>query len=217
MSSMLARALMVMRSLSLRTHTFTLCVVAGTLLLCLGLFREPNTDVSYSTTSVKKEMDTASASNLTIDIEVASLALNSDTEEQKIQINELSLDEDKEDDSLNVSMEDYLEFSRLVEAEASSEDLYGKTLVANVIVNRIYSDIFPDTLSEVIHDEGQFDPVDNGYIDYVEPSHDAKCAAMRALKREGYSDGALYFQKSAVEKWGDKVFLMRYGNHSFYK
>ena len=217
MSSMLSRALMVMRSLSLRTHTFTLCVVAGTLLLCLGLFREPNTDVSYSTTSVKKEMDTASASNLTIDIEVASLALNSDTEEQKIQINELSLDEDKEDDSLNVSMEDYLEFSRLVEAEASSEDLYGKTLVADVVVNRIYSDIFPDTLSEVIHDEGQFDPVDNGYIDYVEPSHDAKCAAMRALKREGNSDGALYFQKSAVEKWGDKVFLMRYGNHSFYK
>lgn len=162
-------------------------------------------------------MDTASASNLTIDIEVASLTMNSDTEEQKIQINELSLDEDKEDDSLNVSMEDYLEFSRLVEAEASSEDLYGKTLVANVIVNRIYSDIFPDTLSEVIHDEGQFDPVDNGYIDYVEPSHDAKCAAMRALKREDYSDGALYFQKSAVEKWGDKVFLMRYGNHSFYK
>ena len=186
-------------------------------LICLGLFREPNTDVSYSTTSVKKEMDTASASNLTIDIEVASLALNSDTEEQKIQINELSLDEDKEDDSLNVSMEDYLEFSRLVEAEASSEDLYGKTLVADVVVNRIYSDIFPDTLSEVIHDEGQFDPVDNGYIDYVEPSHDAKCAAMRALKREDYSDGALYFQKSAVEKWGDKVFLMRYGNHSFYK
>lgn len=218
MSSMFSRALMVMRSLSLRTHTFTLCVVTGTLLLCMGLFKEPNIDVSRTTTSVQKEMETASASNLTISIEVASLSQNSDGLAEILTVNEITQDDSENfDNSLNVSVEEYLEFSRLIEAEASSEDLYGKSLVADVVVNRVYSDIFPNTLSEVINDPGQFDPVENKYINYAVPTHDAKCAAMRALNGEGGSLGALYFQKSAAEQWGDKVFLLRYGNHSFYK
>ena len=218
MSSMFSRALMVMRSLSLRTYTFTLCVVTGTLLLCMGLFKEPNIDVSHTTTSVQKEMETASASNLTISIEVASLSLNSDGMKEVLELNQLSLDEEEEfDDSLDVSMDEYLEFSRLIEAEASSEDLYGKTLVADVVVNRVFSDIFPNTIREVVNDLGQFDPVSNKYINYAVPTHDSKCAAMRALNGEGGSKGALYFQKSVATEWGDKEFLLRYGNHSFYR
>ena len=209
---------MVMRSLSLRTHTFTLCVLTGTLLLCMGFFKEPNIDVSHTTTSVQKEMETASASNLTISIEVASLSLNSSDQEEVIELNELSLSDDVTAESqLDVSMDEYLEYARLIEAEASSEDIVGKTFVADVVINRVFSDIFPNTISEVINDPGQFDPVDNKYINYAVPSHDAKVAAMKALNGEGGSKGALYFQKSKATEWGDKTFLFRYGNHSFYK
>lgn len=211
---------MVMRSLSLKTHTFTLCVLTGTLLLCLGFFNEQNIDVSHTTTSVNKEMETASASNLTISIEVESLSVCSDNEEYRnlIEVNEISMDEiDSNEERFDISLDEYLEFARLVEAEAATEDLRGKTLVADVVMNRVASDIFPCTLNEVINDPGQFDPVDNKYINYAIPTHDAKLAVMDALKSKGGAYGALYFQKSAATEWGDKTYLMRYGNHSFYR
>ena len=220
MSSMLSRTLMVMRSLSMRTHAFTLCVLTGTLLLCLGLFKEPNIDVSHTTTSVQKEMETASASNLTINIEVASLSMNSDGTNEVYELNEISLeekDEDVEDSRLELSQDEYLEFARLVQAEASSEDIVGMTHVADVVVNRVFSDIFPNTIPEVISDSGQFEPVTNQYINYAVPTHEAKLAAMTALNNLGGSKGALYFQKSSAEEWGEKVFLFRYGGHSFYR
>ena len=219
MSSMLNRALMVMRSLSLKTHTFTLCVVAGTLLLCMGFFKEPNIDISHTTTSVQKEMENASASNLTICIEVDSLCINSDYEKEVIELNELSLDDESCDDefAMDISFEDYLEFARLIEAEASTEDTIGKTLVADVVINRVVSDIFPNTITEVINDPGQFDPVNNKYIKYAVPTHESKEAVMDALNCLGGANGALYFQKSKATEWGDKEYLFRYGNHSFYK
>ena len=219
MSSMINRALMVMRSLSLKTHTFTLCVVAGTLLLCFGLFKEPNIDTSHTTTSVEMEMETASASDLTIEIQVDSLTMNSEDIGTVIEVAELSLDE--EEDSLSapsgITLDEYIELSKLVEAEAKSEDLKGKTLVANVVMNRIASEIFPTSITEVIYDPGQFDPVDNGYIKYANPTHDSKQAVIDALSGVDYSSGALYFQKSAATTWGDKQYLFRHGSHSFYK
>lgn len=219
MSTMLNRALMVMRSLSFRTHTFALCVITGTLFLCMGFFMEPNIDISCTTTSVLKEMETASASNLTINIEVSSLCMNSDTVEKVVEMNELSIEDIQSDNEelSDVSLDDYLEFARLIEAEASSEDLKGKTLVADVVINRIASDIFPNTLTDVINDPGQFDPVDSMYIKYAIPTHDSKLAAINVLNGDNDTKEALYFQKSAATEWGDKQYLFRYGNHSFYK
>lgn len=217
MSSILNRALIILRSLSFRTHAFTMCVIAGTLLLCMGFFKEPNTDVSHITTNVTKEMQTASASNLTIDIDVVSLSINSDSDEENvIEVNEVSIDDVKPNVSVrSLSIESYRDFAALVEAEAGTEDLHGKLLVANVVLNRVESSIFPNDVSSVIYDPGQFDPA--RYIKYVEPSHDAKEAVMKALSGVDESGGALYFQRSKATEWGDKKYLFRYGEHSFYK
>lgn len=217
MSTIFSRALMVMRSLSLRTHTFTLCVITGTLLLCLGFFNEPNIDVLHTTTSVQKEMETASASNLTISIEVESLSMCSESEKNVIELNEISIDDVLPNSDTIISLDEYMEFARLIEAEACSEDLMGKTLVAEVVNNRVSCDIFPNTISDVINDPGQFDPVNNKYIDYAIPSHDAKQAVIDSLKTVDGAEGALYFQKSAATEWGDKEYLFRYGSHSFYR
>jgi len=218
---MFSRALMVLRSLSIKTHAFSLCVIAGTLLLCVGFFFEPNIDFTHTTTNVYKDMDTASASNLTIDIEVVSLCTNSNTDsEEVIEVNSLSIKDEEEEpfvSALEISKEDYYEFTCLVEAEAKSEDYYGKLLVADVVINRVRSLEFPNDISSVINDQGQFDPVTSHYIDYVEPSHDAKRAVVDALNGYDNSQGALYFQKSKATEWGDKQFLFRYGAHSFYK
>lgn len=162
-------------------------------------------------------METASASNLTISIEVGSLSMCAESDENVLEINEISVDDALSSSDTIISLDQYMEFARLVEAEACSEDLRGKTLVANVVNNRVDSDIFPNTISEVINDPGQFDPVDNKYINYAVPSHDAKQAVIDSLSIKNGAYGALYFQKSAATEWGDKQYLFRYGSHSFYK
>lgn len=116
-----------------------------------------------------------------------------------------------------VSMEEYDALCRIVTAEANTEDLKGQILVANVILNRVASPKFPNTIIDVILSPGQFDPVTRGYFDYAEASDLSKEAVMRALNGEDYSQGALYFQKSESTIWGDHQFLFRSGNHSFYK
>ena len=52
--------------------------------------------------------------------------------------------------------------AQLVEAEAGNQDFEGKCLVVDVILNRVESDEFPNTISEVIFQEGQFSVVENG-------------------------------------------------------
>lgn len=218
MSTFFDRALMVLRSLSIKTHAFTLCVIAGTLFLCLGFFKEPNIDLFRTTTNVQKEMDVASASDLTITVEVCSLSLCSDDKANVIEVNEISIeDASEENEKTTITLDEYLTLSKVVEAEAATEDDKGMTLIANVIFNRVDSEEFPNDITSVIYDPGQFDPVSNGFIEYCEPTHEAKEAVIAAAEGKDYSLGALYFQKSKATEWGEKQYLFRYGNHSFYK
>ncbi len=118
---------------------------------------------------------------------------------------------------LPVSMEEYEMLCKIVTTEAMTEDVEGQMLIANVVMNRVESDIFPDTVEEVILSPGQFDPVTTGAFASTEPTDEAREAVIRALSGEDASQGALYFQKSAATTWGDYEFLFRHGNHSFYK
>ena len=52
--------------------------------------------------------------------------------------------------------------AQLVEAEAGNQDFEGKCLVVDVLLNRLESDAFPNTVEEVIFQEGQFSVVTNG-------------------------------------------------------
>jgi len=74
-------------------------------------------------------------------------------------------------------------FFRLVEAEAGNEDMIGKIAVANVVINRVRDSRFPNTVTEVIYQPYQFQPVANGHINKIAPA-DSKEAVLRALKGE---------------------------------
>ena len=126
-----------------------------------------------------------------------------------------------------MSDEDYDTLLRIVEAEAGGEDLKGRILVANVIMNRVKSEEFPDTVSEVVweYDNGvpQFSPTYDGRINEVTVSEKTKEAVKQALEGVDYSQGALFFiQKSAAEEhnvtWFEKdlKWLFKYGVHEFY-
>ena len=127
-----------------------------------------------------------------------------------------------------LSEEDLNMLLRIVEAEAGNQDEEGKLLVANVVLNRVENEAFPNTVTEVVlqRENGvcQFSPVSNQTIWQVCISEETKSAVERALKGEDISDGALYFAAreyadSDKMKWFDNhlTFLFRHGGHEFFK
>lgn len=113
---------------------------------------------------------------------------------------------------------------RIVQAEAGECDIIGKVLVANVILNRMESAEFPDTVSEVVYQKGQFSPVMDGSIDTCKVTEETEQAVNRALGGEDHSEGALYFmnRKRSSKKnirWFDSHldYLFRHGAHEFFK
>ena len=123
--------------------------------------------------------------------------------------------------------EDYDILLRIVEAEAGGEDEDGKLLVANVVLNRMNSEAFPNTVKEVVMQKSgkvtQFSPVASGSIWRVEISDETVQAVERAIEGEDISQGALYFASrkyasSDSMRWFDQklTFLFRHGGHEFF-
>ncbi len=130
---------------------------------------------------------------------------------------------------MELSSEQQKVLETIVEAEAGDEDIFGKMLVAGVVLNRVLDEHFPDTVKEVVFQNNgktyQFSPVRKGGRYYtVKVSSHTKDAVARVLKGEDYSDGALYFfaRKYTSQKkasWFDTSLkkIVKYGCHEFYK
>lgn len=113
---------------------------------------------------------------------------------------------------------------RIVEAEAGDQNLKGRILVANVILNRVKSKQFPNTVKGVVFAHRQFSPISNGSYYRVKVSALTKKAVKKALKGTDYSKGALYFMcRSAADpdnvSWFDRDLkrLFSYGCHEFFR
>lgn len=126
-----------------------------------------------------------------------------------------------------LSEADYEALLKIVQAEAGNEDEEGKMLVAGVVLNRVNSGRFPDTVSEVVmqQEKGtyQFSPVANGTYQKAKVTQETIDAVERVLKGEDLTRGALYFaaRKAAdPEKmeWFDcsLVKLFEHGGHEFF-
>lgn len=100
---------------------------------------------------------------------------------------------------ITITEEDYDNLVRIVEAEATDLDVKAKILVANVVINRVFSKDFPDNVSDVIFqgDGAQFQPVRDGRFYSVEINESSYEAVDRALVGEDYSEGALFFAATA--------------------
>ncbi len=128
---------------------------------------------------------------------------------------------------LNLSSEEITILERIVEAEATGEDVYGRMLVANVVINRVNDKYFPNTVKSVVFersgDSVQFSPIKDGRYYTVPITEATKEAVRRVLAGEDYSRGALYFFErarttGAKASWFDNnlKYLMKYGCHEFY-
>lgn len=113
---------------------------------------------------------------------------------------------------------------RIVEAEAGDQNVAGRQMVANVIINRIKSKNFPNSVKGVVFAHRQFSPVSNGSYYRVSVSDLTKKAVERALKEKDNTKGALYFMYRAGSdakniRWFDRDLtrLYKYGCHEFFK
>lgn len=128
---------------------------------------------------------------------------------------------------LLITEEDKEVLLRIVEAEATCEDVEGRMLVANVILNRVVSKSFPNTIAEVVFQNNgqtyQFSPIKDGRYWKVKVSEETREAVERVLAGEDMSQGALFFvarsmaNKKAM-RWFDTSlqFLFRHGVHEFF-
>lgn len=118
------------------------------------------------------------------------------------------------------AQESYL-LARIAMAEAEGCNTQTKTLIIMCVLNRVWSDEFPDTIEEVIFQENQFSPIENGRWDRVEPNEDCYEAVKVVMEAKyDYSGGATYFENCADEdNWHSRnlEFLYESEGIRFYK
>lgn len=112
--------------------------------------------------------------------------------------------------------------SRIINAEAGVEPFIGKIAVGNVVLNRVRSPQYPDTVYGVIFDSKfgvQFTPAANGTV-YNEPNTDSIIAAKLCLDGARLSDRALFFVNDAIAEnsWvrDNRPYITTIGSHNFY-
>ena len=243
----LKRFFAVLKCVGTDTHLWCLSVLGGAVLLCISFFVEPSQrqlvaegdDVkSYAQQKVieySSVLGSLSGIESLEDDEVEEIVeaipdhtevFAGDAETASACVDDyFKAHENESDDAVEAdvdltrvySIEEVDALERLVQCEASIEDEDGRTLVANVVLNRIDTGIWGNDIMSVIESPGQFRPVMNGAYKVVEVDPVTKSAVIAALLGKDESQGAIYFQKSAATVWGGKEYLFRHGSHSFYK
>lgn len=119
--------------------------------------------------------------------------------------------------STNSSNNNVYLLARLVHGEARGEPYKGKVAVAAVVLNRVKSSAFPNTIAGVIYQAGAFDAVSDGQIN-LQPDDESIRAARDALNGWDPSNGCLYYYNpaTATSKWMlSRPVLLLIGRHAF--
>lgn len=124
------------------------------------------------------------------------------------------------------SEDDVTMLANLIYCEARGESYDGKLAVASVVVNRILSSKFPNTMAGVIYQKNQFAPVTstrNSFVEalaYDKAANSSGCyeAAREAMSGITNVTNCVYFQTTAYLEKVERLDVVRYtiGNHGFY-
>ncbi len=109
--------------------------------------------------------------------------------------------------------------AKLIYAESRGEPYTGQVAVGAVVMNRVKSSSFPNTISGVVYQSGAFDAVRDGQINLT-PDANAKKAAQDALNGWDPSYGAIYYfnPATATNKWiWSRPMTITIGKHRFCK
>jgi N-acetylmuramoyl-L-alanine amidase len=146
-----------------------------------------------------KEEITNQLENINYNIEIDTNS--SQLEEQEQELKEEEKEEEIKQKTIDLTETEFKLLCQVIEAEAKGESYEGKVAVGNVIINRIQSNSFPNTIKEVIYDPNQFSSVANGAINNT-PSEESIQAANDVVygKIQSEAQNALYFWAVYVNK-----------------
>ena len=109
--------------------------------------------------------------------------------------------------------------SRVIYGESRGEPYTGQVAVGAVVMNRVKSSSFPNTISGVVYQSGAFDAIKDGQINLT-PDSTARKAAQDALNGWDPSYGAIYYfnPSTATNKWiWSRPMTIIIGKHRFCK
>ena len=107
--------------------------------------------------------------------------------------------------------------ARLIHGEARGEPYVGMVAVGAVVLNRVKSSSFPNTIAGVVYQSGAFDAVKDGQINLT-PSEQSRRAARDALNGWDPTGGCLYYYNpsTATSSWiWTREVRLTIGDHSF--
>lgn len=236
-SKLLGEIFMNIKSLSKKAFTNGLVIISAGMVTVLLL--GTNGFIVQSKTNPDKIIQNEEKAEEDIDYTLETTVTMTDSEQSQSQLIKeedltkevLKSSKQKETNNEDVVIyteEDYIALVNIVEAEATGEDVKGKILVANVVLNRVKSDRFPNTIYEVVYQENsngraQFSPIDDGRMGSLKIQESTYEAVERALKGEDYSNGALFFVARSLSSakavsWFDNNLqkVTEHGVHEFY-
>lgn len=194
-------------------------------LLAIGMMSSAIIVLAQGNTKIAEKTPIATVQNLGTESETEEIeettAIELETEEVTIsKYPEFSYSKDW-------SYEDSYLLAKIAMAEAEGENIQTKTLVILTVLNRVFSDDFPDTIYDVIFEYNentgvyQFSPViPGGRWWTTEPNEDCYEAVRVVMEsRYDYSGGALFFESCNYDSWHSRNldFLYQSGNLKFYK
>src|SRR5690606_30273969 len=121
-----------------------------------------------------------------------------------------------------INQEDVEWLAKMIWSEGRGEPLEGQIAIGAVIMNRVKSPLFPNTVKEVLFEKSygyyQFTPAQTGIIHVATPNAQNKEAALRAINGEDPTNGALFFynpQKASSPYLESRTVSTIIGNHTF--
>lgn len=185
-------------------------VLLGYLLLMFAVYsasEEPKEEVV-------EEVETKAGFNKFIeDIDVSDeVAENAKRTMSKLEI--INNQEESTNDATSQSDIDLL--ATIIRAEAGNQPLEGKRAVADVILNRVDNEQFPDTIEGVIYQEGQFACVNDGnFARAMYTKDETDYEAVRLELSDRTDSEILFFQTNSYSSYGTPAYVI--GDHYFAK
>ena len=174
----------------------------------MGVLFTGNVDGIYGTQTVKAVKYFQRKNGLTVDGIAGPATLKA------MGINSSSSSSSSSSNSSDINL-----LSRIIYSESRGEPYAGQVAVGAVVLNRVKSSSFPNSIAGVIYQSGAFDAVSDGQINLT-PNSTAKKAAQDALNGWDPSYGAIYYfnPSTATNKWiWSRPMTVTIGKHRFCK
>lgn len=227
-----------MVNINKRIFKYISCLLIVFIFICLGI--GPSLSLSYYQAEAGSinNNDIIKGAGVAISLLVLSqIFLNARNESDSVKDDRINSDtiteieqDNRDNDQLNLNSRSDLKseikdeevemLARIISGEARGEPILGQIAVGAVVINRVKSNSFPDSIEGVIFQEGQFIAIEDGYYDLT-PTQSSYQAALRAIEGEDPSQGAYYFFNPTTAKtlwWlNSRTKTVEIGNHVFAK